>query len=145
MKRAYDTLTLDPVAMNVVNRVASGSEMDGQLVFEGGLLVQGKLSGRVLVRGRLVIWRGAQVSGRIKVTDDLYLFGHLGEPDGAPDGTTMECEGQVYVSRTGVSSGTLLARRLVLYEGAELRGPFKTLRQGVVLPTLRDVVTDFDD
>lgn len=145
MKSGGDTLTLDPVAMNVVNRVAGGSEMSGQLVFEGGLLVQGKLAGHILVRGRLIVWRGGQVSGRIKVTDDVYLFGQLGEPDGDADGTTMESEGQVYVSKTGVSSGTLLARRLVLYEGAELRGPFKTLRQGGVLPTLSDVVSDFDE
>ncbi len=143
MERDCDVLTFDPEAMNVVNRVAKGSEMHGQLVFEGGLLVQGKLSGTVVVRGRLVVWRGGQICGRIKVTDDVYLFGQLGEPGGDAEDSTMECEGQVFVSRTGVSLGSILASRLVLYKGAELVGPFKTLRKGEVFPTLRDVVSDF--
>jgi hypothetical protein len=32
--------TIDPVAMNVVNRVAVGGKLHGELEFNGGLLVQ---------------------------------------------------------------------------------------------------------
>ena len=44
-----------------------------------------------------------------------------------------------YVSQTAVSTGTLMARRLQLYEGADLQGPFKTLKLGDNLPVLHDV------
>jgi len=48
VKTPQDTLTLDPIAMNVVNRVASGSVLSGELTFEGGLLVQGEQVGQLL-------------------------------------------------------------------------------------------------
>ena len=49
VKTPQDTLTLDPIAMNVVNRVAAGSQLSGDLSFEGGLLVQGEIAGNIRV------------------------------------------------------------------------------------------------
>lgn len=141
LKTPQDTLTLDPIAMNVVNRVAAGSVLDGDLQFDGGLLVQGEINGQIRVNGRLIVWTGGVVRGRIRVTGDLYLFGQLGAAGGNPHETSLECQGMAYVSRTGVSTGTLMARRLQLYEGADLQGPFKTLKLGDNLPVLHDVHT----
>lgn len=137
---SQDTLTIDPLAMGIVNRVAAGGELSGELNFDGGLLVQGELQGHIRIGGCLVIWAGASVRGRIRVMGDLYLFGHLGSPVGGPHDTSVECEGTVYVSKSGVSTGTLLARRLHMYEGAQLRGPFHTLQTSDRLPVLRDVL-----
>lgn len=139
LKTPQDTLTLDPIAMNVVNRVAAGSHLSGELQFEGGLLVQGEISGHIRVNGRLIVWTGGSVRGRIHVLGDLYLFGRLGADGADPHDTSLECHGMAFVSKTGVSTGTLLARRLQLYEGADLQGPFKTLRPGENLPVLQDV------
>jgi len=135
-----DTLTIDPVAMNIVNRVAQGSELSGELSFEGGLLVQGTVAGHVRVKGRLVIWSGAEVRGRIRVQGDVYLFGQLGAESGGPADTHLECQGMVYVSKTGVSTGTLLARRVQVYDGGQLKGPLRTLVAADTLPVLRDIV-----
>lgn len=135
-----DTLTIDPVAMNIVNRVAAGCDLSGDLRFDGGLLVQGQLHGDIRVQGRLVVWAGAFVSGRIRVVGDLYLFGHLGLPDGAPQDTILECEGTVIMGGSGVSTGTLAARRLQMYEGAQMKGPLRTAQSTDRLPVLRDVV-----
>jgi len=142
LKTAQDTLTIDPIAMNVVNRVAAGTVLSGDLQFDGGLLVQGEISGNIRVNGRLIIWTGGVVRGRIRAQGDLYLFGQLGDVGASPHETSLECEGMAYVSKTGVSTGTLLARRLQLYEGADLRGPFKTLKRGDNLPVLHEAVTD---
>jgi len=133
-----DTLTIDPIAMAVINRVAAGSVLSGDLEFEGGLLVQGAITGNIHVRGRLIIWTGGVVRGRVKVDGDFYLFGQLGASAGSPHDTSLECQGMAYVSKTGVSTGTLLARRLQLYEGASLQGPFKTLKLDGNLPVLKD-------
>ena len=140
LKTPQDTLTLDPIAMNVVNRVAAGTVLDGDLRFDGGLLVQGEIAGRVLVNGRLIVWTGGVVRGRVRVQGDLYLFGQLGAAGGSPHDTSLECQGMAYVSKTGVSTGTLMARRLQLYEGANLQGPFKTLKLGDNLPVLHEVL-----
>ena len=137
-----DTLTLDPVAMNVVNRVAEGTHLGGDLKFEGGLLVQGEISGDIRVNGRLIIWTGGVVRGRIWVTGDLYLFGQLGAPNAGPQDTVVKCLGMAYVASTGVATGTLMASRLKLYDGADLQGPFKTLKLADNVPVLHDVVAD---
>ena len=139
LKTPQDTLTIDPIAMNVVNRVAPGSRLSGDLQFEGGLLVQGEVSGNIRVNGRLIIWKGGVVRGAIRVQGDLYLFGRLGAQDAEAQDTLLECIGMAYVAQTGVSTGTLMAKRLQLYEGADLRGPFKTLKLGGTLPVLHDV------
>ena len=139
LKTPQDTLTLDPIAMNVVNRVAAGTRLEGDLQFDGGLLVQGEIAGHIRVNGRLIVWTGGVVRGRIRVTGDLYLFGQLGSPGADAHDTSLECQGMAYVSKTGVSTGTLMARRLQLYEGADLQGPFKTLKLGDNLPVLHDV------
>ncbi|MEX1167493.1 MAG: polymer-forming cytoskeletal protein [Hydrogenophaga sp.] len=142
LKTPQDTLTLDPIAMNVINRVAAGSQLQGEHYFEGGLLVQGEISGQLRVNGRLIIWTGGVVRGRIRVMGDLYLFGRLGDAGGGPQDTSLECTGMAYVSKTGISTGTLMARRLQLYEGADLQGPFKTLKLVDNLPVLHDVQAD---
>jgi cytoskeletal protein CcmA (bactofilin family) len=123
-----DTLTIDPIAMNVVSRVAAGSVLSGDLTFEGGLLVQGEVSGHLRVNGRLIVWTGGVVRGQVKVNGDFYLFGRLGDPGADVAATHLACDGMAFVSKTGVSTGTLEARRLQLYEGADLQGPFKTLK-----------------
>lgn len=128
-----DVFTFDPVAMQVVNRVASGSLLKGQLHFEGGLLVQGEVCGQVQVEGTLVIWSGGLARGRWQVHGDVFLLGTLGDPSDEPSASHLECLGMVYVSSSGVSNGTLLAQQLRLYEGADLRGPFHTLK--TIAPT----------
>jgi len=142
MKTPQDMLTLDPIAMNVINRVAAGSVLDGDLRFDGGLLVQGEIAGRIQVHGRLIVWAGGVVRGRVRVHGDVYLFGQLGASDGDPHDSSLECQGMAYVAKTGVSTGTLMARRLQLYEGADLKGPFKTLKAGHQLPVLHDAVPE---
>lgn len=139
LKSSKDTLTLDPVAMQLVNRVASSCLLRGQLQFEGGLLVQGELDGDIQVEGCLVVWSGGVVRGRISVAGDLYLFGRLGAAGGRAEDSVLECQGMAYVSHTGVSTGTLMARRLQLYDGADLQGPFRTLKRGENLPVLQQL------
>lgn len=134
-----DVLTIDPVAMNVVNRIAKGSSLDGEYFFEGGLLLQGRLSGRLEIRGPLIIWTGAVATGRIKIHGDFYLFGQLGASGEPENASSVECLGTVYIANTGVSSGTLFAHRIRMYDGAQLQGPFKTLKPHASLPELHDV------
>jgi len=138
LNSVQDTLTIDPVAMNVVNRVAPGCRLNGDLIYEGGLLLQGEISGQIRVKGPLIVWGGGLLHGRIKVYGDLYLFGQFGRDEGRSLESQLKCNGTAFVSHSGVTTGTLLARRLQIYEGADLRGPFRMLRQRRDLPVLRD-------
>lgn len=139
MNTSQDVLTIDPIAMNVVNRVSAGSRLAGEYAFQGGLLVQGEIHGELETRGRLIIWAGGQVSGHIKIWGDLYVFGQLGIPGLPEDATVVECLGTAYIASTGISSGTLLAHRVRMYDGAQLQGPFKTLKEDTFLPKLNEL------
>ncbi len=135
-----DTLTIDPVAMQVVNRVAAGCRLSGELVYQGGLLLQGEISGQVRVKGPLIVWAGALLHGRIKVYGDVYLFGQFGTDHGRPIDSQLSCNGTAFIAHSGLSTGTLLARRLQIYEGADLRGPFRMLRRRRDVPVLHDIL-----
>lgn len=141
--KPQDVLTIDPVAMNVVNRVSAGSTLEGDCLYHGGLLVQGEVKGSLDVRGCLIVWADGKVSGRVKVWGDLYLFGQLGPQHEADDGgaapTVVECMGTAYIAATGVSNGTLFSHRIRMYDGAQLNGPFKTLKRSTALPELVEV------
>src|SRR5204863_800466 len=59
--RTQDTLVIDPVKMNIVNRIAADTVMAGDFLFKGGLLLQGTLQGVGEIAGRLVVWRDARL------------------------------------------------------------------------------------
>ena len=132
-----DTLVIDPVKMNIVNRVAAETTLSGAFHFQGGLLLQGSRNGEGEIAGRLVVWHDAKLVGRFRVLGDLYLLGRLGDTaDAIDESTVIECQGTAYVASTGVSCGTLIAARLRMYDGAVLQGPFRTLRGEQSLPVL---------
>lgn len=141
MSAPQDTITLDPIAMNVVNRVAAGSHVAGTLEFDGGLLVQGEISGDIRVNGRLIVWTDGIVRGRVQVMGDLYLFGRLGAANASDQETVVKCLGMAYIASTGVATATLYAKRLKLYDGADLQGPFRTINLAD-LPVLHEPYAD---
>jgi len=140
LDKTQDTLVIDPVKMNIVNRIAADTVLAGDFLFKGGLLLQGTLQGVGEIAGRLVVWHEARLLGRFRVLGDLYLLGQLGEAtetdDEVDDQTEIECQGTAYVASTGVSTGTLIAAKLRMYDGAILQGPFRTLRNAQSLPVL---------
>lgn len=140
--KPQDTLVIDPVKMNIVNRIAADTVLAGDFLFKGGLLLQGTLQGVGEIAGRLVVWHDARLIGRFRILGDLYLLGQLGEAteteDEVDDQTEIECQGTAYVASSGVSTGTLIAARLRMYDGAILQGPFRTLRNAQSLPVLHD-------
>ncbi|EHR70119.1 Integral membrane protein CcmA involved in cell shape determination [Burkholderiales bacterium JOSHI_001] len=138
LDRSQDTLVIDPVRMNIVNRVAAGTSLAGDFSFKGGLLLQGELTGSGDVAGRLVVWHGARLTGRFKVLGDLYVLGRLGfDVEGEDEATEVECLGTAFVASTGVSTGRIIAARLRMYDGAVLQGPFSTTRPEHALPVLK--------
>ncbi|MFZ5549934.1 MAG: polymer-forming cytoskeletal protein [Pseudomonadota bacterium] len=141
LDKTQDTLVIDPVKMNIVNRIAAGTVLGGDFHFKGGLLLQGTLQGLGEIAGRLVVWHDARLVGRFRVLGDLYLLGQLGDAteseDEVDEHTEIECQGTAYVASTGVSTGTLIAAKLRMYDGAILQGPFRTLRNAQSLPVLQ--------
>ena len=128
MQNNIDILTLDPLKMKLVSKVAPDCVLKGQLSFDGGLVVEGMIEGDLKVDGHLVIWNGGQVKGRVEVSGNLYVFGRFGGPAESASSSVLKCAGTAFVAHSARSTGTIFARLLQLYEGAELDGPFQTLK-----------------
>lgn len=134
--KQQDSLVIDPLGMNIVNRIAPDSAVRGDVAYQGGLMVQGNLSGSGHVFGRLIVWHEAQVQGHFRVLGDMYVFGRIGAVGADATNTVIECMGTAYIASTASTTGTITAQRLRLYEGADLQGPFKTIKDMDALPEL---------
>ncbi len=87
-----DSVVIDPVKMNIINKISAGSNTSGNLSFNGGLLLQGHHVGELTVSGGpLVILEDASVSGKVTVQGDVWVFGRIGstEPDAVPTHMTV--------------------------------------------------------
>jgi hypothetical protein len=123
-----DILRIDPLAMNLVNRLAPGTIARGAQAFQGGLLLQGQWLGGGLVRGSLVVWHDALLVGRFRVEGDLYVFGQLGSDGVEAIETYIECHGTTYMAQSARSSASVLTVGLRLYDGADISGIIKTMK-----------------
>jgi hypothetical protein len=136
-----DVLTIDPVAMGITNRVAAGCNLSCNGDFRGGLLVQGALRGELRVLGPLVVWEGAHVGGSVVVFGDIYAFGALGEEHDdaqtSTNGAQIVCHGTIFMAHSAVSYARIAAQRIQSYDGAQIHGPFRTLKDHQKLPELK--------
>jgi hypothetical protein len=123
-----EVLRIEPVAMNLVNRLAEGSVANGPQAFRGGLLLQGQWLGSGIVKGNLVLWHSALMVGHFKIEGDLYVFGNLGAESLQFGETMVECQGTTFMANTAICSATLLTVGLRLYDGANISGTIKTMK-----------------
>ena len=136
ISKQQDKLDIDPIGMNIVNRIAPDSRVSGDVSYSGGLLVQGDLSGSGQINGRLIVWHGSQIQGQFRVLGDLYVFGRVGNVGASATDTVIECYGTAYIASTASTTGTIVAQKLRLYEGADLQGPFRTIKNIHAIPEL---------
>ncbi len=137
--KPQDVFNINPAAMGIVNRLASGCTCIGHHQFQGGLLVQGSLGGQARIDGDLVLWSGGLLEGTIDVIGDFYLVGQLGREEAAKGSTLMRVRGTVYAASSCISFATIYGKNLHLYDGAQIFGPFMTWnaeQQGEGEPTL---------
>lgn len=130
MKRST-SIVIDPVAMNIVNRIAKGSVYRGVLNCAGGILVEGVLEGELFVHGGpLVLMEGGVIVGDVTAHGDAYVFGQLGRATGD---TRVTVQGEGHFAVTARSVATIACARPQIYQGAKLEGVLDT--SGVIKGT----------
>lgn len=120
------TVVIDPVKMNIVNKVASGTKSAGSIECSGGMLLQGEHRGEMVVRnGPLILWPGSKLTGTTVVYGDAYVFGALGETEDLHACITVL--GTLYLTSSAVAHGRMRYRRLATYDGAQIHGVLETI------------------
>jgi hypothetical protein len=124
-----ESISIDPVRMNIVNRIASGTRFVGTIECEGGLLIEGQFSGTAsVVNGPLVLLQAAVFAGDINCSGDAFLFGTVEEK---ADGSLSElvCGGAVFMAETLIAKANVTAAAFKTYDGAQVEGRIKTVRK----------------
>lgn len=124
-----ETIVIDPVHMNIVNRIAPGTKSSGTLECSGGLLVQGRFEGTLVVTdGPLVLMQGGVISGDFDCMQDAYLFGTIeAKPGGEQSQLTVG--GAAFMAETLDAKADITARDIKTYEGALVDGRIRTVRK----------------
>jgi cytoskeletal protein CcmA (bactofilin family) len=124
-----ESIIIDPVGMNIVNRIAAGTKASGTQECAGGMLVQGCFEGTLVVsEGPLVLMQDGVICGDIVCRQDAYLFGTIAaKPDGTQSQLTVS--GAVFLAETLNATADITAGVFKTYEGAQIEGRIKTVRR----------------
>ena len=129
--RSEATVVIDPSRMNIVNKIAVGTNSAGKIECSGGLLLQGSHRGELVVRdGPLVLWQGSKLAGQTVVHGDAYVFGTLGEV--GDQQTCITVMGTLYLTSNAVAHGNMRYRKLATYDGAQIHGRLETITEKTV-------------
>lgn len=124
-----EDLDIDPVAMNIVNRIAAGSHHVGTFKWEGGLMIQGKIEGEIsVVGGPILLMPEGEMAGVIRGDGKAFLCGKIG-PRSNTELSEVDVAGSVFLTETLTAHANITAASFKFYEGAQVEGKIKTLRR----------------
>lgn len=127
--KSEETIVIDPVGMNIVNRIAPGTKSTGTLECSGGLLVQGHFEGTLVVTdGPLVLMQGGSISGDFDCKQDAYLFGTIAPKPGGEQ-SQLAVGGAAFMADTLEAKADITAGVFKTYEGAQVDGRIRTGRK----------------
>lgn len=129
MSNSQETIVIDPVGMNIVNRIAPGSKFCGTYECIGGLLVQGLIEGNISVKGGpLVLMQEGVIKGDTTCDQDAYLFGKI-EPKDSGEYSELCAGGAVFMAETLNAKANITAADIKSYQGAQVDGRIRTVRK----------------
>lgn len=125
MSDRNETTVLDTVQQNIVNRIAPGSEVNGTLRFNGGLIIEGQITGDLSVQGGPVILMAEGVfAGTMRCDQDVFLLGTINGQDGGS--SVVEAAGTIHLAYTLRADADMTAEAINSQPGAQVEGRMKT-------------------
>lgn len=129
-------ITVDPVAQGIRNRVAEGTVWKGDMECAGGLWVDGKIVGNVVVHGFLLMEVTGEIIGNVHVLGDCILLGSINPTqDGTPSEVVVE--GIAEITETLRAKCNITAFALDWHHGAMVDGRVRTVKAANVDASLR--------
>lgn len=127
--KTEEIIVIDPVGMNIVNRIAPGTKSMGTLECSGGLLIQGHFEGTIVVTdGPLVLMQGGVIAGDFECKQDAYLFGTIAAKPGGEQ-SQMTVGGAAFMAETLEAKADFTVGAFKTYEGAQVDGRIRTVRK----------------
>jgi cytoskeletal protein CcmA (bactofilin family) len=100
-------------ALRVMNQFGQGTTINGDVITDGDVRIDGKVTGNVTSRSKVVIGATAIIEGNI-VCQNAYI-------DGRVNGTIDVME-LLILSKTAFVAGDIKIKKLVVEEGAKFNG-----------------------
>ena len=121
-----ESIVINPVAMNIVNRVAAGGHLSGNFHCKGGLLVEGTLEGEIeVLDGPLVLMPQGVLAGKITAKGEAYLFGTI-RPRSDSQPSELDVGGAAFLAETLRAHADISAAAIKSYVGAQVEGRIRT-------------------
>lgn len=95
------------------NRILLGTNVQGDLISDGDIRIDGKVKGNIKIAGKLVVGEHGVVEGEVECKNAAVA--------GAVDGTFKVAQ-TLTVAQTGKVSGQVHTEKLSIEPGAELNG-----------------------
>ena len=112
----FSSTTKNMEPSNVGNIIGKGTYLDGSITTVGNLRVEGKITGGIKVKAKIVLSNTSFVQGSI--------VAHNAEIGGEVEGAVEALE-LLILKPTAVVHGDIIARKLVFEEGAKFNGKCK--------------------
>ena len=98
---------------NTMNLIAKGADIEGTLMIDGDLKVEGKIIGDIVAKGNIMLEDGGMIEGNVKA-NSLIIGGNFKG--------NAEISGECLVSSTGSVEGDLVINILNVNAGAQVSG-----------------------
>lgn len=127
-------MSIDPVAMNIVNRLAPGTKFSGEFECQGGILVEGSFVGSMVIKGGpLVLMPEGSITGSVTCDGDAFLAGKILAREGG-EMSELNILGTALMTESLAAQANIVAGAFKSYEGAQVEGRIKTLNRKVERP-----------
>ena len=100
-----------------LNRLVSGTELEGDLKTESNLRVDGRINGNTQCNGKFVLGEKGIVKGNLNAT--------TAELEGTIDGD-ITVEDLLILRKTAIIKGAVTTGRLIIEDGAQIGGSIQT-------------------
>lgn len=98
---------------NIESLLSPGVEVNGTIISQGSVRIDGKIEGKVNIKGDLIIGEQGRVKGEVRAAN-LQLAGRI-------EGNAV-ISGRFELTSTGVMSGDVQCSVLTIDEGGQLNG-----------------------
>ena len=105
-----------PVAMNNVSQISVGTEIKGDILCGGDLRIDGKVEGKVHVKGKMVIGASGRVDGEVTCRNGDISGGMKGK---------IEVQELLALKSTSTFEGDVSTKRLSIEPGSVFSGTCK--------------------